>query len=140
MSDRKYRQSGYQDEDRERSGQRGRRGSRPSEGPSGRGLGAPTRSISKCFRCGARLGRVPGPRDTCKRCASDLHTCTNCKHFDTSAPNECREPVETRIAAKSKNNECQLFAPRVVQVFAADSSTEPSKRDAKAAFDDLFDF
>lgn len=140
MSDRKYRQSGYQDDGPPGSGGEGRPGREPREGPKGRGLGTPTQSVSKCSRCGARLGQVQSSGDTCKNCGNDLHTCTNCRHFDTSAPMECRQSVEVRIAAKAKNNDCGLFEPRLVQEFVSDAGPGASHRDAKAAFDDLFDF
>ena len=79
------------------------------------------------------------PDATCSECGSDLHTCTNCTYFDSSAPNECRQPIETRIPSKSKRNECELFQAKTVQEFASDSEgVAPS--DAKSAFDDLFDF
>ena len=58
MSERKYGQRGYmEDEPREKRprspGPRER-----SEKPRGRGLGAPTRSVFKCSRCGANLATV----------------------------------------------------------------------------------
>ncbi|MCP4205325.1 MAG: hypothetical protein GY769_25725 [bacterium] len=140
MSDRKYRQSGYQDDgDADRRSQNRPRG-QPNEGPRGRGLGAPTASVLKCSRCGAKVSSLPSPGDLCRSCGSDLHTCTNCRHFDTSAPNECRQPVEVRVAAKAKGNDCSHFEPKVVQEFAADSSSSGTATDAKAAFDDLFNF
>ena len=57
--------------------------------------------------------------------------------IDTGARNECRAGVTERIAAKSKNNECELFEPKIVQEFDSDSGAEG---DAKSAFDALFDF
>lgn len=136
---RKYRQSGYQDEDRQPRGRGG--GPRPErQGPRGRGLGKPTATRFNCARCGHRILDVEVEvAAECPECGSDLHSCTNCSYFDSSAPNECRKPVEGRIAKKSKRNECQLFAAKTVQEFASDSDgVAPS--DAKSAFDDLFDF
>ena len=137
MAARKYRQRGYQDDEpRERRVGRGPRTERL--GPGGRGLGAPTATVFKCARCGehAELATELAADTTCGRCGSDLRTCTNCRHFDTGAPNECRVEIETRIAAKSKRNECERFSPRAVQEFAE----QASESDAKAAFDSLFDF
>jgi hypothetical protein len=76
------------------------------------------------------------PESTCGSCEADLHACVNCRHFDTTAPNECRESIEVRISAKSRRNECGLFAAKLVQEFGSDSG---SKDDPKAAFDALFD-
>lgn len=140
MSGRKYRQNGYQDDGAsERRGPRG--GKRPQQdGPRGRGLGAPTKSVMKCARCGAKAAEESTFDAVCASCGSDLYTCTNCRHFDTSAANECRKPVEVRIAAKAKRNECGLFESKLVQEFEKDAPAGGSKADAKAAFDDLFNF
>ena len=138
---RKYRQRGYQDDGGDAG--RGRGSGAPRErreGPRGRGLGKPTATVFKCARCGARVLDVEVALNAiCRECGSDLHTCTNCRWFDSSAPKECRQPIEERIASKAKRNECELFAAKTVQEFASDSSG-PAPSDAKAAFDDLFDF
>ena len=142
MSDRKYGQRGYQDAGDAKRQSRDRPRREPGEGPRGRGLGVPTASILKCSRCGSEVSEVPTHDDVCKSCGSDLHTCSNCRYFDSSAPKECRQPVEVRIAAKARKNDCGFFEPKVVQEFASDSSgpTSGDATQAKAAFDDLFDF
>lgn len=106
------------------------------ERPRGRGLGAPTKTVFKCNRCGQSLGLSVAFDATCEGCGNDLHTCTNCAHFDTSAPNQCREPVVERIAKKAHRNRCELFAPKTTKEFDSD---KPSPDDARAAFDSLFD-
>ena len=138
MSDRKYRQRGYMDDG---GGERPRRGPgapRPRrEGPRGRGLGRPTAEVFRCATCGKQV-TAPGGELTaaCSACGADLHTCTNCRHFDSSAPMECRKEPPRRIAGKAKNNDCELFEAKVTQEFGSDSD-RPS--DPKAAFDALFD-
>ena len=125
MSARKYRQSGYQDEDRERGPRRPSAGPRPErEGPRGRGLGRPTETLFKCARCGQKLPLENSIEAgaTCNGCGADLHTCTNCRHFDTGARFECREEIPERIAKKSSANECELFAPKKVQDFASEGA------------------
>lgn len=110
---------------------------REREGPRGRGLGAPTSEVFRCARCG-RQASPPAAEDhaaVCASCDADLHTCTHCRHFDSSAPRECRQPVPERIAAKDRRNECELFAPRVTVEQGSDSG-RPA--DPKAAFDALF--
>lgn len=142
MPDRKYRQSGYQDE-RAGGGSQARPRRESREGPRGRGLGAPTRSVLKCSRCGAQVGSVPVHEDSCKSCGAALHTCTNCRHLDSAAPNECRQPIEIRVTAKANRNDCGFFEPKLVQEFASDSASggaQGDSRDAKTAFDNLFDF
>ncbi|HLX10708.1 MAG TPA: hypothetical protein VKY89_22860 [Thermoanaerobaculia bacterium] len=155
MSDEpKYRQRGYQDSGERRSstGPRGPQAPRPKpEGPRGRGLGAPTENVFRCAACGAKrlVSAEAGHPDflaldaTCARCGADLHTCSNCVHFDTGSRWECRRHAElpARIAKKGAGNQCELFAPRLAQEFGADREhpagpSGPSA--ARAAFDALF--
>ena len=139
MCSRRYKQKGYMDDDSpERREPKGKPKPR-SDRPRGRGLGAPTETVFRCARCGTKetLSGPIAPAQTCRSCGSDLHTCTNCKHFDTSAPNECREAVTEPIAKKSTRNECELFRPKGAKEFKADSGKQD---DPKDAFDALFDF
>lgn len=143
MSDRKYRQSGYQDSER---GERGeRRGPQPppprKEGPRGRGLGAPTTAVFRCAGCGRRIpttGEVE-PDAACPGCGVDQHACVNCTHFDSGARFECRQPIVERVARKRDRNACPLFTPKVAVEFAAEAERS-TPDDARAAFDDLFKF
>lgn len=134
---RKYRQRGYQDE--ERGPDRGRRsgGERP-EGPRGRGLGAPQISVSRCSRCGHELQATHAIAfdSRCEGCSSDLHSCVNCRYFDTSAVNECLQPIARRVARKSERNECDHFEVKTVVEFG---KGEDEVGDARSAFDALFD-
>ena len=146
MSDRKYKQRGYMDSEasdrpeaprrqpKERSGAPWER----PDGPRGRGLGAPTESVFRCRRCGARQRLdVSLPFDAvCEGCNSDLHTCSNCIHFDSSRPKECRKPVTERVVNKIKRNACALFTPGLVQEFAREHPAPMSR--PRDAFDALF--
>lgn len=109
-----------------------------SEKPRGRGLGAPTKTVFQCNRCGHSLsvGQAMAFDATCEKCGEDVHTCTNCSSFDTSARFECRQDIPEPVKAKPKRNDCELFTPKTTQVFDTD---KPSPDDAKAAFDSLFD-
>ncbi len=140
MSDRKYRQSGYQDEDR--GGQarsRGPQGPREKkEGPRGRGLGAPTTSVFRCAACGTKVpttGEV-GFEEVCPKCKADLHACVNCTNFDSGARFECRQPIPERVPRKRDRNTCTLFAAKTTVEFAAEQPATPN--DARSAFDALF--
>lgn len=142
MGDRKYRQRGYQDDDRSGDRPRGRGKKQPREkreGPWGRGLGAPTFTAFRCNNCGTKIEDYFSlPYDaTCPKCEADLHTCTHCSNFDPSAAFECREEIPVRIMKKAKRNECDLFNPKLAKEFKEEQG---SVRDAKAAFDNLFDF
>jgi hypothetical protein len=137
MSDRKYRQRGYQDE--ERSEKPAKRGPREQkEGPRGRGLGAPTRTVFRCAVCGAEVQAAGGTvalDATCSGCGAHLHTCTHCAHFDSSARFECRQPIPERVAGKARRNACAFFEPKQAREISSEKA-EPS--DPRAAFDALF--
>lgn len=138
MSDRKYRQRGYQETgDRERGRKGPPRPKQRREGPRGRGLGTPTATVFRCAVCGHKQ---PAPEvdafdAVCAKCGTDLRTCTHCVHFDTSAPRECRKPVPERITGKAKRNRCELFEPKAAKEFGQDKM---SPDEARAAFDALF--
>lgn len=145
MSDRKYRQSGYQDDDRRPArstvGPSGPPRDAPT-GPRGRGLGMPTATVFRCAVCGTRqsAGEI-GFEAVCEKCRADLHTCTHCQHFDSGAPNECRQLVAVRIASKAKRNLCELFTAKAAQEFARETQSTPDLSKpggARAAFDALF--
>jgi len=145
MSDRKYRQRGYQDEPREH-GPRPQKKAPESRAP-GRSLqdasGPRTpnlmasHEVFKCGRCGNRLSLEVGPESRCPRCGVDIHSCLNCLSFDTSARWECTQTALTaRVSPKDERNTCTLFAPRTtVERQTGTTSGPPS---ARQAFDDLF--
>ncbi len=133
---RKYKQKGYQDEERPERGHHPRR--ERQEGPRGRGLGAPRATVFRCRRCGREID-LSAPEALaagCPSCGADLHTCTHCAHFDSGAPLECRQEIPQRIAKKAANNDCELFEVKWTQEFAKETE---SRSDAAKAFDDLFD-
>jgi hypothetical protein len=148
MSERKYRQHGYQDE-----GPREPRGTRPEQqkreyAPRGQPPIQPKtfnmpgfREVMKCARCGAELTAAIawGPTGACARCGADLHTCAQCSHFDTSAPFECQQPIPARVSPKDARNECTHFEPRsTVERETKSAATPGTASNAKKAFDDLF--
>ena len=142
MSDRKYRQRGYQDDDRP-AASRGSAARGPATGrddaltgPRGRGVGRLDTTVFRCAVCGARQEASEVAADAvCASCGADLHTCTHCAAFDTGARFECRRPIAARVAAKAKRNACDLFAPKAARERAAPT---PRSDDARAAFDALF--
>jgi ribosomal protein S27E len=144
MSDRKYRQRGYQDEPREP-----RRDHRPAEkkeyAPRGQPPMAPKtfnmpgfREVVRCSRCGHELtvASASSPDGTCPRCGSALHSCAQCVNFDSSAAFECRQPIPARVSPKDGRNECSFYEPRVTVERETKSSVGQSS--VRKAFDDLF--
>ena len=133
---RKYRQTGYQDDDREK---------RPKPPPRQKGAGGRVETqfhlITRCNNCAAeiRITDQIQATDCCKSCGTDLHTCRNCLNFDPSARNECRKPVEVRVTSKSANNICPSFEAKVM-VEKQGSGAAPVKPEYshRQAFLDLF--
>ena len=136
MSDRKYRQRGYQDHDRERE-QRAKPHAQPKrdrEGPRSPRMMAFGEKV-KCAACGAVVSANVDHDSTCPKCNADLHTCRACIHFDPSARFECRKPITARIVNKGGRNTCELFSARTV-VERETGSGAPT--DARQAFANLF--
>ena len=149
MSDRKYRQRGYQDEPK------GPRGPKPEKaapeprapgrvlqdarGPKTPNLMA-SHEVFKCARCGNKLA-IPEGLDAivarCSRCGVDVRSCINCVSFDTSARFECADSKLTaRVSPKDAQNACALFAARTT--VERQTGTPAGPPSAKQAFDDLF--
>lgn len=149
MSDRKYRHRGYHDSDRSESqggsrpqGPRQERPERIEGAPRGRSAGGFGPQAFKCSVCGEkqRTFEEVVNEAACARCNADLHTCTNCVSFDTSAHWQCRawEHVPARVSPKDARNACAAFAPRLVADLAADKGRIETPDDARKAFDALF--
>lgn len=164
MSDRKYRQHGYQDDDRDRRPREGatehRRPEREPGAPAGtrrmssEGAKNPRmmgyRSVAKCARCGAPVDGDILTLSKCEKCGQSLHACIQCVNFDPSARFECSERLTARVSPKDAPNECSLFTARASWERATTSTPAPavattsgmpeSITDAKKAFEDLFKF
>ena len=147
MSDRKYRQRGYQDEPSKPRGPKGPSAPRPPQerapgrvlqdasGPKTPNLMA-AREVCRCARCGNLLSLPFADDARCPRCGVDLHSCVQCVSFDTSARFECSRPELTaRVSPKDARNSCQLFAPRTT---VERQTTTQAPTSARQAFDDLF--
>ena len=147
--DRKYKQRGYQEGDQ--------RPSRPSQGltPAGRRVPVITayKETVRCAECGQDLSTAfdiqVGSR--CPKCSADLHTCRNCRHFDTGSRFECSQPIKERVGKKAAANDCPLFTGRTIVVKelgqaaappgnapTPGSSSSRSSDEARAALERLF--
>ena len=139
MSDRKYRQRGYMDNDREPQRSREqppKQQGRPvdREGPRSPKMMAFGETV-KCSSCGVKVAATISLDSSCEKCRGDLHTCRQCTYFDPGAHFQCSKPITARIVNKSARNTCELFAPRTV-VERQTSSGGPT--DARQAFAKLF--
>jgi hypothetical protein len=156
MSDRKYRQRGYQDEPAKPRGPKGPSAPRPPQerapgrvlqdaaGPKTPNLMA-AREVCRC-RCGNLLSLPFADDARCSRCGVDLHSCIQCVSFDTSARWECTQAasIPARVSPKDARNTCALFTARTTverqtgtPAGGGGSSSGPTNS-ARKAFDDLF--
>jgi predicted RNA-binding Zn-ribbon protein involved in translation (DUF1610 family) len=140
LSDRKYRQRGYQDSGSKPKKEFDQPAAAKKENTFGpRPLNMPgTRAVSRCAECGALLQHLTDPVGQCPKCGFALHACKQCEHFDPSSRFECNQPIPARISPKDKVNNCPLYSIRVM--IEKETSSKPSQRpnDARAAFDNLF--
>jgi hypothetical protein len=144
MSDRKYRQRGYQDDDRDRQ-------PRPSPGPRGpererdSRYSTPTaprtpnlmgyQQTVRCTQCGHVLTATIDRTASCTRCGAALHSCAQCSSFDPGARFQCMQPLTAPVTPKDTGNDCSLFEPRTRVERQTGTQGPPS---ARQAFDDLF--
>ena len=145
MSDRKYRQRGYQDTDREKSP---KPASRPAPEPGApaaarrisqdgpRNINMPGyRRVTRCAQCGTVAAEEVGYNTRCSRCGTEMHACAQCESFDPGSRFECMQPITARITPKNAKNSCTFFSARTT---VERETTSPRENDARKAFDDLF--
>jgi hypothetical protein len=155
---RKYRHSGYQDNDRDREKGNGHRPATdfhsltPEERIQRRSLRrATTREAHEVMRCHVCGRDVPdfgaiANGSGCPHCAAPLHCCRACLHFDTAARWQCRAQVSEPVEAKTKPNHCPSWTPRLVldstgRRATPATSVAPRGRvanDPKTQFENLF--
>jgi hypothetical protein len=147
MSDRKYRQRGYQDDDRGRPPRDAPGPKRPLEPRDPRMPRDPRvpnmpgfRDVFRCTRCGQIESTEVGSMSRCSKCGADLHACAQCAYFDAGARFECMQAIAARVAPKDARNDCRLYAPRVKVERETGSTPASGGSSAKKAFDDLFKF
>lgn len=140
--DRKYKQKGYQEEQKEqrpRSKADSGFGSRPSPRIETRFT-----DIIRCSNCSSAVEVVGSVSftDQCKKCQADLHSCKNCIFFDPSAHFECKKPIEARVAKKNERNMCMQFQIKVSVEKLQTTPKAPRPKEppsaARQAFDALF--
>jgi hypothetical protein len=151
MSDRKYRQRGYQDDPRDREHSREKPTPKAAEprapgrqlqsasGPKTPNLMA-SHEVFRCARCGNRLALPVEADGRCGKCGVALHSCVQCVSFDTSARFECTQTLTARVSPKDERNTCALFAARMTieRQTSTPASQSPETNSARRAFDDLF--
>ncbi len=150
--DRKYRQRGYMDSDRDNTGRRLEdrpKGPRPPLDVTGPRLPRLVQTVvaSRCYNCAATLPAGTDFKGNCPKCGVPLHCCKQCAHFEPSTRFQCIKPIPVRIISKDQANECASFGARVTvarDATASGGSASPvntaprNPNDARAAFDQLF--
>ena len=90
----------------------------------------------KCYKCQAALDidtrQSIARSEECPKCFANIRCCKMCKHYDTTAYNECREPTADRIVEKEKANFCDHY-----EVGAGDTYKD-KKDDLKSMAEALF--
>jgi hypothetical protein len=147
MSDRKYRQAGYQDNDRERPARPAQRPAPEPGAPAGarrlsrdapKAINMPGyREVVRCATCGTLVTGVVSALSQCSKCSADLHACAQCGSFDPGSRFECMQTISARITPKNARNSCTLYSARTT---VERETTTPRTDDARKAFDDLFNF
>jgi len=149
----KYRQHGYQDRDRGRTGEdksgekpRGETTHKPAPVPPARrdySMGPKPvnmpgiRAVSRCAQCGTVLQQTP-PTGVCPKCGFELHSCKQCNYFDPGKRFECMQPVPERISKKDARNECTFYEIRVTREKETSTPAPLRPTDARQAFENLF--
>jgi len=156
--DRRYKQRGYQESDRNdsyRSDRPKQQGPRPPLDITGPKLPRLIQSVvaSRCYNCAMALPADTDFRGNCPKCGTALHCCKQCAHFEPSTRFQCLKPIPERIAVKDAANQCSLFSPRVTvardglpsgngtngtRPDTAAQVTPRTATDARAAFNNLF--
>ncbi len=92
----------------------------------------------RCWNCGtlieASSGTLKvGKAEACPDCDLDLHVCKNCRFYDRTSYNECKENQAEWVRDKEKRNYCDYFEPNTISISKGDKA-----RGARSAFDNLF--
>lgn len=144
----KYRQRGYRDsehQERDRHRPPTTKPLTPEERAQQRALKhAVAREANEVVRCPNCGRNVPASGTLtldalCPFCSAALHCCRACRHFDTGARWECRQPIPERVPDKGKANGCTFFEPRLVLDATGKRTTgSPASNDPKSQFENLF--
>lgn len=86
-----------------------------------------------CWKCHfeVEVKERVGFHERCPDCDRPLHCCLNCKFYDPSYYNQCRETAAERVVDKERFNFCEYFSP-------GENRGQPSLSDGRAKLDALF--
>lgn len=78
-----------------------------------------------------------GRSATCEKCAKDLRSCSNCRHFDPRYNNSCTESQAELVLDKARGNFCEFFYFSR-EPFVASAPVVDRAADARAKLASLF--
>lgn len=92
----------------------------------------------QCQFCGAAVTlEEPIPRESsCESCRHDYHSCRQCRHYDPSRHNACRETEADMVEDKQRRNFCEFFAFNPAPFRAGSGAGREA--DARKKLDSLF--
>ena len=79
------------------------------------------------------VGTQVGRREPCPHCGEPLRSCRNCRHFEETAPKQCKEPFAEVPSDKDEPNFCDLY-----QLGDGDPRGKPSRDEVLSAAEALF--
>jgi hypothetical protein len=93
----------------------------------------------QCQFCGSAVTLAePIPRESsCEKCRHDYHSCRQCRHYDTSRHNSCRETQAEMVEDKERRNFCEFFDFNQAPFRGAAPNTSREAQ-ARAKLDALF--
>lgn len=93
------------------------------------------KKIYRCWSCQHEVDMSVkvSRRDECRACGADLHVCKNCRFWDPSYQNECRENAAYYIRDREKANFCMAF-----QFKAVDEDDAAEANDARSKLEAMF--
>jgi hypothetical protein len=97
--DRKYGHRGYRDTEKGEKREKGHERKPPQGGPRADQFGPRTPRMvgtvtrGRCSNCGAVLTAGFDPNGRCPKCQFELHSCKQCRFFDSGAQFECTQPI-----------------------------------------------
>ncbi len=96
--------------------------------------------MGRCHYCRNPLPvTVQQKNQLCPSCASDIHCCRNCVHYDDNLTAKCREPDSPWVRDRASTNTCPFFEFQGAAVTAVpEDAKDREAEQAKAAFKALF--
>ena len=93
--------------------------------------------MAACHFCGTALdaGMRVTREASCTQCGRDLHACVQCRHYDRTAHNQCREPQAEWVTDRERRNFCEYY---VLNPAGRGSGQSDRAAGARSKLDQLF--